>query len=113
MKLIIEKDLVTFHEVNSVSSNDMEEIVAVLERYNDMSDIADKLGVRHVFELRPDGVHLRVNAQKVTLEEVDMNYLFSDVLCWFGYTLRYAALGGEGCDFAMVITSKGNRDGSN
>lgn len=63
-----------------------------------------KFSVYHQVEVTNTHTLLRVLAQKVTLVDKDMNELFYDALdVLFEYRLRYAALGGEGCEFAMEL----------
>ncbi len=50
-----------------------------------------------------------IRVQKCTLDEVSMNHVFSDLLCYFDYCIQYAALGGKGCDFSIVIVDVDHR----
>ena len=46
---------------------------------------------------------ITIQPQKVTLSDVDMNTLFSDVFYMLDYRIEYAGLGGRGCEFAINI----------
>ena len=44
---------------------------------------------------------LIISPQKVTINEINMNTLFSEVL--FGIPISYGFIGGEGCEFSLRI----------
>jgi hypothetical protein len=45
--------------------------------------------------------------QKITVNEVDMNYLFSEVFLG-NVDIEYGFYGGSGCEFSIVISEKLN-----
>jgi hypothetical protein len=49
------------------------------------------------------GDMVRILPQKVCLNEVDMNTLFSEVFVHTDYSIGYAWIGGEGCNFSLFI----------
>lgn len=102
MKLLINTELtysVTFNP--SVSEDDWDEysdyfycIQEVLDKYNVSSDL----------NMMASGASIWIEAQKITLDDIAMNHLFSDVLYeLFSFKLDYAWLGGEGCEFSMRL----------
>lgn len=49
---------------------------------------------------------VEILTQKVTLDEITMNTLFYEVLCFTEHKLGYGHLGGRGCDFCLELTNK-------
>ena len=100
MKLLIDEPLIfvgTFSEDRTTRQ-------AQLALLNSVVELLRKCSVYLEAQLAGPQVRLQVLAQKVMLDEVDMNELFSDALSeLFELELRYAALGGAGCDFAMTV----------
>ena len=73
------------------------------EQYD--KDLLKELGVG--FSITPEG--LEIPSQKVSLDEVAMNTLFSEYLFYLdGYSVEYAKLGGVGCEFCLRITKNLN-----
>lgn len=104
MKLLINSPL-SYSDVYIPSISD-EEVEEHQEAFQELLDICDKFGVHYCRDFRQDGIEFDIHVQKVTLDEVSMNQLFAEVLRLFDYDIRYAALGGAGCDFAIELTAK-------
>jgi hypothetical protein len=67
-------------------------------KYTD-TDILKQMSVY----FREENGMIFISEQKITLDEFDMNYLFLETP--FGdLKLKYAYIGGEGCDFSLQTT---------
>lgn len=49
---------------------------------------------------------INVLAQKCSLDSIDTNTLFSEILNLFDYSIKYASLGGEGCNMSISVTER-------
>lgn len=102
MKLLINQPLHWATTFNPGASDD--ELEDIREDYRAIGESLRRLGVNATCIVMESGVSLDIYVQKVTLEEQDMNDLFFNVLnVLFELEVRYAALGGQGCDFAMTL----------
>ena len=63
-------------------------------------EVLKKFSIWHTIE--EDGI--RVEVQKVVLDEIDMNELFDECLYSVGDLIRYWNLGGAGCEFSIGIS---------
>lgn len=98
MKLVIESDMV-FRQTTSRFDNWDD------EDWDCIDDILKEYSVYFTREKENGFTVITVIAQKVTLDEFQMNRLFFLVfdLLFDLSTLRYAGFGGSGCDFSMKI----------
>lgn len=88
MKLLIQTDLV---DTDLAGIDYTKEVIDFLKTFS--------IGCKEV-----DG-KLVIPAQKVTLDEWRMNELFNEYLMYLPrVSIKYAALGGTGCDFALELT---------
>jgi hypothetical protein len=102
MKLLIDEDLV-FTQAFPPEFPEAE-FDAECEYFQQLDALARQYAVAGSFAVTATGVTVIVRAQKVTLDEISMNTLFAEFLSeLFIVELRYAALGGAGCDFAMSV----------
>jgi hypothetical protein len=102
MKLLIDTKLV-YSETYSIELDDIE---ALRAGWYEITEICDKLGIQYFFDDPEGSIEFKIYAQKITLDEIAMNELFADILTYFQFKIKYAAIGGTGCDMALVITSK-------
>lgn len=89
MKLILENELNEYFENPDL----VDEYLKLMEDFSIYGDckVEDNLG------------HISIPAQKIVLDEIDMNHLFADIFSEFPHTLRYSWLGSAGCDFSMAL----------
>lgn len=71
------------------------------------------LGVYHLVHFTDEKVILTLQIQKIVLKDTAMNSLFSALSSVFEgpFSLRYANLGGDGCEFSLVLVPVGQREG--
>ena len=106
MKLLIQKPISLSYLYASGPENFENN---ALEEFNDLvqdcSEILDELAVQYSFVNNYTSCELILHAQKINLEEVDMNTLFYYVLNTFDtrIRLRYVARGGMGCDMCLEL----------
>lgn len=106
MKILINKQLILSYHYDCQPESFEEE---ALELYNGFLDneirILKSLNIDHAFINNYTSCNLILYPQKITLDEVDMNTLFSCVLESFGtlYKIRYSRLGYTGCDFSIEL----------
>ena len=93
MILYIEEDLVT---IGSVPIDDEFDNLKLKE-------CAVRFALK---ELDNNIIELTLFAQKICLNEVNMNTLFDCFINVFDYTMRYGGYGGEGCEFSISIKNK-------
>lgn len=109
MKLLIQKDLA--YAWTAPKDLTSEGLAHTLEYFHDLEQLAKKYAVSRKFVFGPTSVTIDISAQKITLDQFDMNTLFADFLTeLFEVQIRYAALGGAGCDFSMEIVSAAPRN---
>jgi|TARA_R110000782_G_scaffold13413_5_gene39560 hypothetical protein len=103
MKLLINTDF-TWHFWCNPGDSD-QEIQQFQAQVADWCSVADRFGCSYSVDYPEYGVHLVLHQQKCTLDEADMNTLFDGFFTnMFNVGLEYCPLGGEGCDFAMILT---------
>lgn len=96
MKLLINKPLTA--KFDSDATDDVRELLSQMR--NDYC----------IFSALDEENHtVTIHVQKCTLDQISMNHVFSDLLCYFDYSMQYAALGGKGCDFSIVIVDVDQR----
>jgi len=106
MKLLINEQL-TLTYLYDCQPESFEEDAS--ELYNDFLEneikILQAFNVDHAFINNYTSCNLILYPQKVTLDEVAMNTLFSCVLQSFDtpYNIRYVCLGYMGCDFSFEL----------
>lgn len=75
------------------------------EHYQSLVAVARRASLGGKYTVDNKGVAFIIHAQKVTLDEADMNELFSDFFSeLFTFKLEYAAIGGKGCRFTMSMS---------
>ena len=62
--------------------------------------------IYHTLHLMESGFIFEIGVQKCCLDEQNANQFFSDILNIFDneVTIEYAGLGGQGCDFSLILT---------
>ena len=93
MILYIEEDLVTIGSVDNEDEFDDSKLKECAVRFE-------------LKELDNNIIELTLFAQKICLNEVNMNTLFDCFINVFDYTMRYGGYGGEGCEFSISIKNK-------
>lgn len=84
----------------------------VQEMIQDFEDYQGKIlkDFNIVYSINPSlyGFVLYIHAQKITLDDTDMNTLFSEVFEYmdFYYSLTYVCLGGTGCEMCLEINQE-------
>ena len=82
----------------------VEDTIDVTELFDYTRDLCVKFNVHHTITVTADRVKLTIEPQKITLDEIDMNTFWHDVLDnFFSIRTHYAALGGAGCGFALSV----------
>lgn len=94
MKAILHNDLVALLAFDTES--DLKSFVKELKQ---------KFGVISYYLFGNTESKVTIPVQKICLDETDMNELFHDYLYLFDYSIKYSALGGKDCDFAIAIKS--------
>lgn len=103
MKLLIQQDLYWSSKFNPNLS--AEELANERAFFVALKEMAERYSLWGKYEIHDDSVDFRIHAQKVTVDEVAMNAFFADFLSeLFEVDVKYAALGGAGCDFALELT---------
>lgn len=97
MKLLINTPL---HYVDDTYSSDIDNNKLYFEW---IESILKNYAVWFKSEIIDDSYHLYISKQKVNLDEIEMNYLFVEVLGFFNYTIRVSPNGGYGCEFCFEI----------
>lgn len=99
MKLLLNEDLVWTSDVPEPVKSEFAEFLQSLEA------VARKMSVHASFELGEARAKVTIPAQKISLDDIAMNELFDSLLNeLFNLELRYATLGGTGCEFAIEVT---------
>lgn len=62
-----------------------------------------RYGVYHQLTVVDRSVRITIEPQKVSIGEISMNHLISVMREFLNFGIGYAALGGEGCDFAIEV----------
>ncbi len=106
MKLLIQDDL-QYTETYYPGITD-EDYELNSESLLETGKILKSLGVSYNIENKESYFTITIYTQKVNLDESNMNWLFFDVLYDFPFKfkLKYAHLGGKGCEFSLEITTK-------
>ena len=104
MKLIIENTLYLDAVVDLTSIHD--DMQDTTDEFNEIADICKRYSINYMLDLREDTTIFAVYPQKITLNEVNMNHVFANILYLFTYKIQYAWLGGEGCEFSMSLTAE-------
>jgi hypothetical protein len=93
------------HDTLTYSSNfDIEDTADVNELFDNTRDLCVQFSVHHTITVSADRVVFTIEPQKVTLNEIDMNTFWHDVLDnFFNIRTQYAAFGGAGCEFALSV----------
>lgn len=104
MKLLINHE-VSISETFNPSITD-EERQGVYEYLESISKDLKEYIVYHRVENNESGVRFTLEVQKVVLDEIQMNHVFSILNEFMNINIEYVQLGGKGCDFAMEITNK-------
>lgn len=68
------------------------------EESSEVQDYLNKFAIRNKYI---GGGSILIEAQKITLDEVNMNDLFSNLL--MDFEISYGFAGGKGCDFAITL----------
>lgn len=95
------------HDTLIYSSNfDVEDIADVTELFDSTRDLCVRFSVHHTITVSADRVVFTIEPQKITLDEIDMNTFWHDVLDnFFNIRTCYAAFGGAGCGFSLSVYS--------
>jgi hypothetical protein len=73
-----------------------------IKALKDLQDLGCEFGIGSKIENN----ELIIHPQKITLDEISMNYIFSDLLIYTDYKIEYGSIGGHGCDFSIDIYPK-------
>lgn len=81
----------------------IEDIIKIKKEYleDDYKEILKKFTIFY----KEDNEHIFIVEQKITLNEININTLFSEIFvdeC----EIKYAYLGGRGCDLSLSLHSK-------
>jgi len=76
------------------------------DEFNSIHATLDNINVIHSFDVAEDFCTLTIYEQKCQLDEYAMNTLFSILVMYFDFSIRYMTLGGAGCEFAIELTWK-------
>lgn len=81
----------------------IEDLIKIRKKYleEDYRDLLEKFSVFY----KEDDNHIFIEEQKITLDEISINTLFSEIFtdeC----ELEYGFLGGRGCELSLSIHSK-------
>ena len=98
MKVIIEQDI-SFVIYNDEPCEDGRETDTAIE----IQELCSKFSVGFKFSNTTTEDRFTILAQKITLDEVNMNQFFYTVLFFANYTMRHAWFGGENWDFALTL----------
>ena len=109
MKLYIDTTF-RFAETNppDISVEDLDLLDEDAETYR---DLFKRFCIHATVENSESMFSVVIHPQKVSLDDIAMNTLFANAingLFWNEYTLEYAIMGGEGCEFAMRMRRKEN-----
>ena len=79
------------------------DLIKIRKKYleDDYRDLLEKFSVSY----KEDNEHIFIEEQKITLDEIGINTLFSEIFtdeC----KLEYGFLGGRGCEFSLSLHSK-------
>lgn len=108
MKLLIPK-ILTATKVVSLTNSEEFEPEDLAQDFEDCGGaLLRKFSIHYTLDTHMYGMTLFIHDQKVNLDDIAMNTLFSDVFeCMgFNYDLRYVGLGGAGCEFCLEITQR-------
>lgn len=103
MKLLIDEPI-HWAETNDPSITE-DELSDLYEQSVELQEVCDKFCVYCTIDFNESSNSVTLYPQKIVLDEVNMNELFSDVIFpVFGQVkLEYSPLGGAGCDFAIRL----------
>ena len=104
MKLLIDGPLVLIAE--SEPGTTEQDIEDSKEAWKETCAVLTKFGVVHTFTHDPEGFLFTVRAQKVSLNDMDMNELLFDGLWALDLDFRYAGLGGKGCETSFTVSQR-------
>jgi len=80
-------------------------LLSSIEGFKDVREICAKYSVAICLDIFDGEISFNIPPQKITLEEVNMNTLFFEVLnVYFNIKCRYMSLGGEGCEMAFEVS---------
>ena len=92
-------------EIFYCDKEDKEELISYLSEYEDLcSQLSVHRSITHDSESCTFKVV--VFGQKCTLDSMDTNTLFSEILSVFDYEIEYANLGGVGCNMSISVIEK-------
>lgn len=99
MKLLIQENLsAKYFTEPDIRPEDAEQDA---EFWKGITELLDKYSVYYKLEDKSDCWLFEIPVQKINLSEENMNTLFHEVLFLLDYELKYAGLGGKGCDFSL------------
>lgn len=105
MKLLINECL-TWTTDHSIDISE-EELEDELQEALYLQGIANKYGIDLVFDAQESYTQVILREQKITLDEININHFLYEIrtnmLCG-NFNLTYAALGGKGCELALIMT---------
>ena len=109
MKLLIPLDICTNYTLsNSQHQKDnlIQEMIQDFEDYQ--GKILKSFNIAYSINASLYGFVLYIHAQKITLDDIDMNTLFSEVFEYmdFHYSLTYVCLGETGCEMCLEINQE-------
>jgi hypothetical protein len=98
VKLLINKNItiVCNHGPSEVKQGNLEYI-------RELHDLLTMWAIWHSYDIVDNSTVLVITVQKITLTEYDMNLLFYEILATIPLSIKYAGLGGAGCDFALSV----------
>jgi hypothetical protein len=95
---------IRFTSLNSpdVSEEDLDE---QLDEFNELKTTLDSYGMYYLLNNRRDGLFLTIYPQKMALDDVDMNTLFTIINMYFyePTLIKYSPQGGIGCEFGISL----------
>lgn len=109
MNLLVPQDICTNY---TLSHSQHQEDNLIQEMIQDFEDYQGKIlkdfNIAYSITASLYGFVLHIHAQKITLNDIDMNTLFSEVFeCMdFHYSLTYVCLGGVGCEMCLEINQE-------
>lgn len=102
MKLLINEDMIYTISCEKMSS---QEKLYNYDHFIYINNILEKFSIYHKNSLNNNEMFINICAQKITIDQYDMNEFFSEVINQFFETeLKYVELGSKGCDFCIKIS---------
>lgn len=98
MKVIIEQDISFIITYDEPCEDGRETDTAI-----EIQELCSKFSVGFKFSSTTTEDRFTILAQKITLDEVNMNQFFYTVMFFADYIIRHAWLGGENWDFALRL----------